>query len=50
MWPSGPRRCVKAAVRKGAGSNPAIVIDLFTSEPIHAEAFEYLDHLGGNPR
>ena len=24
-WPSGPRRCVQVAVRKGAGSNPARV-------------------------
>ena len=26
MWPSGLRRCVKAAVRKGVGSNPTAVI------------------------
>ena len=25
MWPSGLRRCVKAAVRKGVGSNPTAV-------------------------
>jgi hypothetical protein len=25
-WPSGLRRCVKAAVRKGVGSNPTLVI------------------------
>ena len=24
-WPSGLRRCVKAAVRKGVGSNPTAV-------------------------
>ena len=27
-WPSGLRRCVKAAVRKGVGSNPTLVIAL----------------------
>ena len=26
VWPSGLRRCVKAAVRKGVGSNPTAVI------------------------
>ena len=25
VWPSGLRRCVKAAVRKGVGSNPTAV-------------------------
>ena len=31
-WPSGLRRCVKAAVRKGVGSNPTAVISLIGFE------------------
>ena len=33
VWPSGLRRCVKAAVRKGVGSNPTAVTFKF-SQPI----------------
>ena len=33
VWPSGLRRCVKAAVRKGVGSNPTAVTFVFS---VHA--------------
>ena len=37
VWPSGLRRCVKAAVRKGVGSNPTAV--MFWSKRVTAFTF-----------
>ena len=39
MWPSGLRRCVKAAVRKGVGSNPTAVIFAFFQSALGEKCF-----------
>jgi hypothetical protein len=31
-WPSGPRRCVKAAVLIGVGSNPTLIVQLLVQQ------------------
>ena len=46
VWPSGLRRCVKAAVRKGVGSNPTAVTFQSMPWPVYSMAQAYLAILG----